>query len=309
MPTWSPKPTRTTSDPASAADANLDQSNMDALKGGVQATPPPRTMVELDADLTTAEAALNALAPVDYVAPVSADQTVVYTDNGKDWDPTVDIIAYITPAGITEGWTREFRNRSATKCITLMVNSSDGFVICKMIPKSFVVLQAKQATPVEATHFRKINMGGEWVDWGGTAGANFGAGFGTVTALNPDQIQARMSPGALKLRGRFQVGTVTTGSGVVLLPFGLSVDAARVEDGNTAFGFYNMVYNNTTSPIWAVDNNSGVFYYRAGAGATYIQIASKFLSGQYENNNVNGIVASGASITFSELTIPVDGWA
>lgn len=296
--------------PAAAADFNAVMANLRLLKGGTAGTAPTSTLEAVISGLASAVIDIAAIekSGMDYIDPSGADYSLTSSGNGANLSPTSDINVGL-PLNVSKGWSRKIFNRSDTYSASVITDSSDADLICKLIPKSWAIFQARVANPQNASDWAQIDAGGGWADWGGTSGSNFGAGFGTVTALNADQIQAKRASGHLKLRGRFQAGTVTTGSGVMLLPHALSIKTSHVEDAITTFGYYNMVYNSgADSPIWATDHNSGVFYYRAAAGATYIQIASHFGGGIYQNDNVSAIVASGGNIVFAELSIPIDGW-
>lgn len=289
-------------DSNAAADINALMEDARLIKGGTAGTAPTKSLETL----ITEVAAIGSPATDSYSADTSTTQTLTYTSGNITYNPTSDHDVNLPTTSVAAGWTRKLVNRSSTKVLT--VKASGGNVVCKIIPKAWVIFQARQATPTAETHWMQMDAGGGWADWGGTAGSNFGAGYGTVYALGADQIQAKRDGDRLLLRGRYQAGTVSGATGRVLLPHGLSLNTSLVEDGTTLLGIYNMVYNNTTSPIWSTANNSGIFYYKASDGATYINPTSSFVGGAYEASLVSGFVATGAHIIFRELSIPIETW-
>lgn len=281
---------------------NTLMANERLLKGGTASVTPSTTLEALAASVAAG------VVSDSYEADTSSAVTLVYTDGHKVFNPTASHDVNLAKTGITKGYKRTYFNRSETKVLTFKATNStpgDGGTVCIIMPLGWVTFQARQDTPTSNTHWMQVDAGGGWADWGGSA-SNFYAGYGTVTAID---IFARRQGGNMLLRGKFQCGTVAASTGDILIPHGQLLDDTIIGTGQeTMMGHYNMVYDTTSSPIWATDNNSGIFYYRPDAGKTKIQTTSRFAGGLYENRNVNAYIASGANITFSDLAIPISGF-
>ena len=262
-----PVPTRTSADSNSSADINTLQSQITAGVAFTLSTP------GTNQTLTSASAVRQSMAP------------------SADIDVTLD-------NSFSAGSTVEIHNMSTTKVLTL--KSNDGDTICKIIPLSYLVIMAKQATPTDATHWSTKGAGGGWASAGTVAG-NFSAGFGTVTNIT-SKIKREGETAIISLV--WQNGTVTTGAGTIVIPFGLTASTGSFTS-RRRYGDI-MLLNSSGQTIYTTTNSVGVGYYN-GSNADKIAVAMNSNSNDYQASNVSDIMTS-SEYYEAELRIPISGW-
>lgn len=262
-----PVPTRTSADANSSADINTLQSQITAGTAFTLSTP------GTNQTLTSSSNIRQSMAP-------SADINVTL-DNS-----------------FSAGATMEIHNTSTTKVITLKSNDAD--TICKIIPLSYLVIMAKQATPTDATHWSTKSAGGGWASAGTVAG-DFSAGFGTVGTITS---KIRRVGADAEVSMCFTIGTVAASAGTILIPFSLSCSTGSLVT-KRRYGEI-ILLNSTGQTIFSTTDSVGVGYYN-GTNADKIAITMNSLSNEYQAGNVSDIMSSNERYELL-VSIPISGW-
>jgi hypothetical protein len=288
-------------DSNAAADINALMEDARLIKGGTAGTAPTKSLETL----ITEVAAIGSPATDSYSADTSTTQTLVYTSGNITYNPTSDHDVNLPTTSVPAGWTRKYTNRSATKVLT--VKASGGNVVCKIIPKTWVIFQSRQATPTAETHWMQVDAGGGWADWGGSASNFPSAGWGSVTLAN-GKLRVRRSGPNLYWKGYFELGTVGASRAKALIPYGLSADTDELTTQKTKYGNFHQVVSAGPYALWAGGNASGIVFYSSGDGADYVAFGVTTTSWNMVLANVSDIFASSQGC-WIELEIPISGWA
>lgn len=249
-----PVPTRTSADANSSADINTLQSQITAGVAFTLSTP------GTNQTLTSSSAVRQSMAP-------SVDINVTL-DNS-----------------FSAGSIMEIHNTSTTKVLTL--KSNDGDTICKIIPLSYLVIMAKQATPTDATHWSTKNAGGGYTSFAiGTT-----QGFGSITDSGECLVK-REGPNAILIVS-FLTGGGSGSEARFELPFGLTTSTLTGITPVSNIGYGNVSTYNVIADSAKTYLN---FWSNAGAPTTL----------EADNGNTF-TTTSGAVIVFTAI-VPISGW-
>ncbi len=263
-----PVPTRTSADANASADINSLQTQITSLSASYTLSTPGT-----DQTLTSASVARQSMAP-------SVDISVTL-------DNSFSAGAFI-----------ELQNTSTTKVITL--KSNDGSTICKVIPLSWLIIAAKQATPTATTHWSTKSAGGGYVSGVMVAG-DFSAGFGTVTSVTS---RMRREGGDLLMDFNATTGTVAPSAATVTLPFSMSRSSGVLSVQR--LGYYFKIENSVR--LYADASNAvGVLFYDSGSGATKMRLTVYGDTSNFLNENGNDCLANTKLLNF-QVRAPISGW-
>ncbi len=233
-------------------------------------------------------------------ASTNSTQTLTVTSPKRiQYTPTADHDVVLQTTSVPAGRGQWIGNSSTAYKLTL--KSSDGDTHQIITPNSWVYVVSQQATPTDATHWKTKDAGGGWVSAATVAG-DFSSGFGTVSAITSKIL--RIGPNAI-LSGVATVGTVTTASGIMTLPFSLALSTGSF--AATLLKSFGPGYQLTSSGVsLATDGIMLQWVYDSGSSSG-VRLARNVTSLAFQASTVDNILTSDSKLTW-ELVVPISGW-